>query len=196
MHQPRNGKPACFRSLFFSEKYNPYNDPKKQKRPQLVWKRKKKQKRQYQKAGFPTVCTCGSNARLKIHIETRKMERGMVVLTLVVVTTYLMYSNRDMVVSLYGWRTGQCNGYRSSPRAFRTVSTKFHLHGERRILDLLFGLYAKMSAKKWHFRVFLDISPRSSRFLKMFGLACTLLCQGQRFQFSSPKLQWFSKFDF
>ena len=179
--------------LFLFERFDRYKDPKNKKATTTCLTN-----RTSTGAGFPFVCTCGSNTinRSKLQIETRKMERGMVVLTLVVVTTYLMYSNRDMVVSLYGWRTGQCNGYRSSPRAFRTVYTKFHLHGERRILDLLFGLYAKMSAKKWHFRVFLDISPRSSRFLKMFGLACTLLCQGQRFQFSSPKLQWFSKFDF
>ena len=55
--------------------------------------------------------------------------------------------------------------------------------------------YAKMSAILVHW-VFLDISARSSPILKMLGLACTLLCHGQRCQFSSPNLQWFTRYDF
>ena len=43
---------------------------------------------------------------------------------------FLMYMNRFWVISLDGWRTGQCNRYRSSPCVFRTVYTKFTLIGD------------------------------------------------------------------
>ena len=51
-------------------------------------------------------------------------------------------------------------------------------------------------AKKCQF-LSLDVSARSSRILKLFGPAyALLLCRGQCFQFSSPNLQWLTKFDF
>ena len=39
-------------------------------------------------AGFPIVCTCGSNTRLKFQIETRKIERGIAGIPLVLITTF------------------------------------------------------------------------------------------------------------
>ena len=60
-------------------------------------------------------------------------------------------------------------------------------------MELSCRLYAKMTTwyKSWCFRYFLDISARSSRTLKMFGLSCTLSCRGQCFQISCANLQWF-----
>ena len=52
-------------------------------------------------AGFPFVCTCGSNTRFKFQIETRKIEQGIVAMPLVLITCF-MYRNRFPVVSLDG----------------------------------------------------------------------------------------------
>ena len=52
------------------------------------------------KTGFPFVCTCGSNTRLKSRIEIRKIERGMPVMTLVLVTTYLLNVEEPFVFFL------------------------------------------------------------------------------------------------
>ena len=38
-------------------------------------------------AGFPFVCTCGSSTRLKFQIEARKIEWGIAVMPLVLITT-------------------------------------------------------------------------------------------------------------
>ena len=47
------------------------------------------------------------------------------------------------------------------------------------------------------FLVFWDIPTRSSRILKLFepSYALYILYQGQYFQFSSPDLQWLTKYD-
>ena len=150
-------------------------------------------------AGFPFVCTCGSNTTFKFHIETRKIERGiaLIIMPLVLITTCLMYRNRFWVISLEWWRTGQCNRCRSSPCVFRTaVYTKFHLNREEWFFLTVTDFRWKVSPKIRWFWVFLDISTRSSRIRKLFGPAYAPLCHGQCFQFSSPNLQWSTSFDF
>ena len=54
----------------------------------------------------------------------------------------------------------------------------------------------KLLPKKKQFRLFLDISARLSRIPNMFGPAHAKVCHGQCFQFSSPNLQWLTRFDF
>ena len=55
----------------------------------------------------------------------------------------------------------------------------------------------KMSPKNGIIIIFLlDISARSSRIPERFRPEYALLCHGQRFQLSSPSLQWLTSFDF
>ena len=118
-------------------------------------------KRWINKAGFPVVCVCGSNTTFQI--EIRQIERGIAVMPLVLITTCLMRRNRFLVTSLEGWRTGQCDWYRSSPCAFRTVYTKIHLDWERRFLGLSCGCRPKNVAKHWQFLGCLGESESDSR---------------------------------
>ena len=73
---------------------------------------------------------------------------------------------------------------------------KFTLIGNVDLWSCHTDFKPKCRQKKAFVLVFLDISTRSSQILKMSGLVCTLLCQGQCFPFSSPNLQWFSRYDF
>ena len=86
--------------------------------------------------------------RLKFQIETRKIkiEQGIEVLPLVLITTRLMYRNCFLAISLNGWRTRQCNWYRSSPCVFKFVYTKFHLDREGRFAELY---STDFRPKKW-----------------------------------------------
>ena len=70
--------------------------------------------------------------------------------------------------------------------------TKFHLDRER---ILVYSFQAKIFAKNWEW-VFLDISSRSSRILKLFGAAYGLICQGRWCQFLTPNLQWLARYDY
>ena len=71
---------------FFFQKYERNNDTKNKKATKTFPKKKKKNG-----AGFPFVCICGSNMRLKFQIETCKIEPGIAVMPHVFVTTCLMY---------------------------------------------------------------------------------------------------------
>ena len=87
-------------NFVFRERYDRYNDPKNTKATIscLTYGGVG--------AGCPFVCTyihtCGSNTRLKFQIKARKIERGIAVLPLVLITTCLMYRNRFLVISLDG----------------------------------------------------------------------------------------------
>ena len=72
-------------------------------------KTKTKSQNGYKPTGVPFVCTCGSNTRVKVQIETRKIERGNPVVPLAVTTACSMYRDRFLVISLDGRRVGQCN---------------------------------------------------------------------------------------
>ena len=92
-HAPTNEKLAFFYFLV-REIWPIQRSEKTQKWPQLVWKKKKKKK-----ASSPFVCICCSNTRLKFQIDTRKIQRGIAVMLLVLTTTCLMYRNRFVVIS-------------------------------------------------------------------------------------------------
>ena len=55
-------------------------------------------------AGIEIICTCGSNTRLKIQIETRKIERGIAVMPHLFFSlcSCLIYRDRFLVMSLDG----------------------------------------------------------------------------------------------
>ena len=84
-------------------------------------------------AGFPFVCTCGSNTRFKFEIETRKIERGIAAMPLVLITTCSMYRNRFGVVSLWvtNWAVEQISIV-SLCLQDCLLYTNFHLIRERR----------------------------------------------------------------
>ena len=129
-------------------------------------------------AGFPFVCTCGSNTTFKFHIETRKIERGiaLIIMPLVLITTCLMYRNRFLVTSRDGSRIEQCNRYRSSPCVFRTVYTNFHLDRERPFLELAYRFVGQKCRQKLAFFIFLGTCRRVRvGFLKLFGPAYALI---------------------
>ena len=163
MHQPTNGKPAPFLCIFCWTNMTDTRIRKNTKATITCLK-----KRRSSGAGFPFVCTFGSNTRLKFQIETRKIKRGIAVMPLVLITACSMYRNRFCVISLDAWRTGQCNRYRSSPCVFRTVYTNFTLIGNNDFLKLLHKFYVKNVAKNRWFWVSSDISTRSSRIRKLF----------------------------
>ena len=74
-HASTNRHKACLFFFFFSfERYDRYKDPKKYKSSHNFREKKKKKT-----AGFPFVCTCGSNTTLKYQIEIHKNERGIAV---------------------------------------------------------------------------------------------------------------------
>ena len=111
--------------------------------------------------GLHARTTCGSNTydEVKFQIETPKIERvGIAAMPLVLITIYfevythiytfwLMYRKRFFVISLLGWRIGQCTGYRSCPCAFRIVYTNSHLDRERQFCLLSYRFLAKKSLK-------------------------------------------------
>ena len=79
MHQPTNGKPAPF---FLLERYDRYKGQKNTNATITCLKN-----RVSNGAGFPFVCTCGLNTRLKFQIETRKIERGIAIMPPVLIST-------------------------------------------------------------------------------------------------------------
>ena len=91
-HAPSNKPEAgrcCF--LLLSERCDQYNNTKISKADITFLKKKKKKG----KASLTFVCTCGSNMRQNIQIESRKIERGIAIISLVLITTTcLMYRNR------------------------------------------------------------------------------------------------------
>ena len=109
-----------------------------------------------------------------------------------------MYRNRVLVISRDGWRIGQCNRYRSSPRVFRTVYDNFHLDRERRVLELSYRFCRPtMSPKNGDFE-FSWISRRVRvAFWNCLGLHlhyCATVSDS--FQFSCPNMQWLARLDF
>ena len=100
-----------------------------------------------------------------------------------------------LIVSLEGWRIGQCNWYRPSPCVFRTAYADFHLDRERRFWSCHQDFRPKMSPINvtWYrtFFSFLgylgEIEPDSQT---------VWTCIQQCFQFSTPSLQWLTRFDF
>ena len=95
MHQPINGKPAPVLFIFCSREMTDKRIRKNTKATITCLK-----KRRSSGAGFPFVCTFGSNTRLKFQIETRKIKRGIAVMPLVLITACSMYRNRFCVISL------------------------------------------------------------------------------------------------
>ena len=103
--------------------------------------------------------------------------------------TLALLIESSFVIIFDGWRIVQCIQYRCSSRVFSIVSTKFHLDRERRFQ------YAFLFILCWRsccFRFFADISARSSReknslkfVINILNFACTMWCQGYRFQLSS-----------
>ena len=177
--------PLCFVLFcFFSERDDRYNDPKKYLSDiNLSQKRTKG-------PGFPLACIWYAvRTRGRTQIDIRKIERGIAEMQLVLITACFMYRNRFLVIS---WWTGQYNSYRSCPCVFRAIYTNFHLARERRFL-MLSHRWQKCRQENGNFLVFLNISARSSRILKLFGPAYALLSHGQCFQFSSPNLQWLTR---
>ena len=101
-HAPSNkwkARPIRF-YLFARYEYDRYHSTKKCKSDHNLSEIKEK------KGGRLVVCMCSSNTRFKFQIETRKIERGIEVVPLVLIVTCLMYRNRFWVVSLEWWRTG------------------------------------------------------------------------------------------
>ena len=114
---------------------------------------------------------------LKIQIETRKIERGIAGMPLVLLWSYLMMGDD------WGSATDSDRLLASSGR-----STPFFKDDFRsRHTDLR----PKRSPKNDHFEFcwILDISARSSRILKLFGPGyMPPLCHGHSLQFSNPSL--------
>ena len=82
--------------FFLFERYDRYNDPKKHKGDHNLSEKK------IEGQAFPFECTCGSNTRLKLEIETCKIERSIALMPLVLTATCLMNRNRFLVISLDG----------------------------------------------------------------------------------------------
>ena len=104
MHQPTNGTPALFLFLFFSRDMTHIII---RKIMQAITCLEKKEG-----AGFPFVCRCGSNKRMEFQTETRKIERGIAVVLLVLITTCLTYKNRFVLWSylMAGDKLGSATG--------------------------------------------------------------------------------------
>ena len=80
MHQPTKGKPVPFAFIFLFKRYDRHNDPKKYESDHYLSEQKKNG------AGFPFVCTCGSDTRL---FSDRNIERGIAVMPPVLITIYV-----------------------------------------------------------------------------------------------------------
>ena len=79
-----------------------------------------------------------------------------------------------------------------------TVYTNFHLDWERRFSELSYGFYLGKKFRQkmaiWVFLVYLGEIESDSQ--TAWTCICTILCHGQCFQFSTPNLQWSTRFDF
>ena len=95
MHQPTNGKLAFLFYFFVREIWPIQRSGKIQKRPQLVWKRRGGEE------GELSVCL---HMRFKYEVKLSdrncKIERGIAVMLLALITTCLMYRNRLVAIVL------------------------------------------------------------------------------------------------
>ena len=119
-------------------------------------KRKKPRKRNVSENIFARVFQI--HTWWKFQFEKCKIERGIADKPFFsyLLDLYMEYQVVFLVISLDGWRVGQWNLYRWSPCVFSIVSTKFTLIGN----DYFF---TNLVWRSWCFRIFADISSRSSR---------------------------------
>ena len=109
---------------------------------------------------------------------------------------YLCNAHKSFFGHIYnGWRIGQCNWYRSSC-VFRTI---YQHQVSPWSGTAIFGDVIQLLGQKYHRKLviwgFAWISRRHRvAFPNCLDLRVyALLCHGQRFQFSSPNLQWLTK---
>ena len=103
-HAPGNKRETRLSFFFFCSRDMIDKAVRKNTKAAITCLKKKTEK----EASLTFVCTCGSKMRLKFQIETRKIERGIAVIPLVLITTCFMCRNRFLVISRDGSRIGQC----------------------------------------------------------------------------------------
>ena len=127
-------------------------------------------------AGFPCVCTCGSNTRSKSQIETSKIEMGIAAMPLLLITC-------EMYITLMGDEFGRATDI--DRLVLRTVYTKFDLYlGNVDFWNGCTNFRPKLSLRMviWSFVGFLDAMESDSQTVRT--CMCTIM-PGQCLQFSN-----------
>ena len=98
-----------------------------------------------------------------------------------------MHRNQCLVISLDGVMNWAMHPVPIVSLCLQDCLHNFHLHRERRVLKLSYGLYVKMTAKNgtWRSLGYLIKIDSGSKNVSTCAYTRTLLCQGRCFQFSS-----------
>ena len=178
MHKPTNE--LAFFVCFFGSRDMTDTTIRKNTKAAIICLKKEKEKM----ASFPFVCICGSNTRLKFQIETRKIERGIAVITLILIKCIGIVLRSH---PLMGDELGSAVDIDYLLVSSGLSTPIFTLIGNDDFWSCNTDLRPKMSPKIGNFEF--------SWIPKQFGPAYALLCHGQCFQFSSPSLQWLTSCD-
>ena len=190
MHQPTNRKPL---PSIFCSRHDRFNDPKQYKSDHNLSEKKKK------KRGRLSVCL-HMRFKYKVKISDRSSQNWVGHRSNATCSHHYLSQCTAivfLVISLDGWRIGAAQLISIVSLYVRDCLHQFSPWSGTTIFGAVTQIISRKCRQKMAVLSFLGyLGEIESDSPTVWTCTCNLLCHGQCFQFSSPNLQWLTRFDF